>query len=52
MLTILAEENIQFTKDIVAIIEAQIAKVFMKIDLFLFRFSHRLLARVRLTLVK
>lgn len=45
MLTILAEENIQFTKDIVAIIEAQIAKVFMKIDLF-FCFSHRLLARM------
>lgn len=39
MLTILAEENIQFTKDIVAIIEAQIAKVFMKIDLFLFQSS-------------
>lgn len=36
MLTILAEENLQFTEDIVAIIEAQIAKVFMKIDFFLF----------------
>jgi len=39
MLTILAEENIQFTKDIVAIIEAQISKVFMKIDLFSFQSS-------------
>lgn len=29
MLTILAEENINFAKDIVAIIEAQISKVFM-----------------------
>ena len=35
MLTILAEENLQFTKDIVAIIEAQIAKVFMKTVFFL-----------------
>lgn len=32
MLTILAEENLHFAKDIVAIIEAQIAKVFMKIE--------------------
>lgn len=31
MLTILAEENINFAKDIVAIIEAQISKVFMNI---------------------
>lgn len=30
MLTILAEENLQFAEAIVAIIEAQIAKVFMK----------------------
>lgn len=30
MLTILAEENLNFAKDIVAIIEAQISKVFMK----------------------
>uniref|UniRef100_A0A3B4ATW6 CID domain-containing protein n=1 Tax=Periophthalmus magnuspinnatus TaxID=409849 RepID=A0A3B4ATW6_9GOBI len=29
MLTILAEENIAFAKDIVGIIEAQISKVFM-----------------------
>lgn len=29
MLTILAEENLHFAKDIVAIIEAQIAKVFI-----------------------
>lgn len=36
MLTILAEENLQFTEDIVAIIEAQIAKVFMKIAFFCF----------------
>lgn len=36
MLTILAEENLQFSEDIVAIIEAQIAKVFMKIAFFLF----------------
>lgn len=34
MLTILAEENIQFAKDIVAIIEAQISKVFMIIEYF------------------
>lgn len=32
MLTILAEENTQFAKDIVAIIEAQISKVFMKTE--------------------
>lgn len=32
MLTILAEENLQFAKDIVAIIEAQISKVFMNIE--------------------
>uniref|UniRef100_A0A3P8V9J6 CID domain-containing protein n=1 Tax=Cynoglossus semilaevis TaxID=244447 RepID=A0A3P8V9J6_CYNSE len=32
MLTILAEENLTFAKDIVAIIEAQISKVFMTID--------------------
>lgn len=31
MLTILAEENINFAKDIVAIIEAQISKVFINI---------------------
>lgn len=36
MLTILAEENIQFAKDIVAIIEAQISKVFMIIEYFTF----------------
>uniref|UniRef100_A0A3B5MLH5 CID domain-containing protein n=1 Tax=Xiphophorus couchianus TaxID=32473 RepID=A0A3B5MLH5_9TELE len=35
MLTILAEENIQFAKDIVAIIEAQISKVFMIIAYFI-----------------
>lgn len=35
MLTILAEENLQFAKDIVAIIEAQISKVFMNIEYFL-----------------
>lgn len=29
MLTILAEENLQFFKDIVSLIEAQIAKVFI-----------------------
>lgn len=29
MLTILAEENVQFARDIVTLIEAQIAKVFM-----------------------
>lgn len=41
MLTILAEENLQFAEDIVAIIEAQIAKVFMKIAFFvLSRSSH------------
>lgn len=34
MLTILAEENLHFSEDIVAIIEAQIAKVFMKIAFF------------------
>lgn len=34
MLTILAEENLHFAKDIVAIIEAQIVKVFMKIEFF------------------
>lgn len=32
MLTILAEENLHFAKDIVAIIEAQITKVFMNIE--------------------
>lgn len=32
MLTILAEENLHFAKDIVAIIEAQINKVFMHIE--------------------
>lgn len=31
MLTILAEENLNFAKDIVAIIEAQISKVFINI---------------------
>lgn len=31
MLTILAEENVNFAKDIVAIIEAQISKVFINI---------------------
>ena len=35
MLTILAEENLTFAKDIVAIIEAQISKVFINIDLHL-----------------
>lgn len=35
MLTILAEENLQFSTDIVAIIEAQIAKVFIKIRFIL-----------------
>lgn len=39
MLTILAEENLQFAEDIVAIIEAQIAKVFMKIAFWLFFLS-------------
>lgn len=34
MLTILAEENINFAKDIVEIIEAQISKVFMNIEYF------------------
>lgn len=34
MLTILAEENLHFAKDIVAIIEAQISKVFMNIEYF------------------
>lgn len=33
MLTILAEENLNFAKDIVAIIEAQISKVFIIIAL-------------------
>lgn len=33
MLTILAEENVTFAKDIVAIIEAQISKVFMNIEI-------------------
>ena len=37
MLTILAEENLNFAKDIVAIIEAQISKVFMKIEYFQFQ---------------
>lgn len=37
MLTILAEENLNFAKDIVAIIEAQISKVFMNIEYFQFR---------------
>ena len=32
MLTILAEENLHFAKDIVAIIEAQISKVFINIE--------------------
>lgn len=36
MLTILAEENINFAKDIVAIIEAQISKVFINIEYFEF----------------
>lgn len=36
MLTILAEENLNFAKDIVAIIEAQISKVFMNIEYFHF----------------
>lgn len=35
MLTILAEENLHFAKDIVAIIEAQISKVFINIDISL-----------------
>lgn len=34
MLTILAEENLNFAKDIVAIIEAQILKVFINIASF------------------
>uniref|UniRef100_A0A3Q3WN53 CID domain-containing protein n=1 Tax=Mola mola TaxID=94237 RepID=A0A3Q3WN53_MOLML len=34
MLTILAEENLNFAKDIVAIIEAQISKVFINIAYF------------------
>lgn len=51
MLTILAEENINFAKDIVAIIEAQISKVFMNIaflisdyvcQCILIRFRHML----------
>uniref|UniRef100_A0A3Q2XS06 CID domain-containing protein n=1 Tax=Hippocampus comes TaxID=109280 RepID=A0A3Q2XS06_HIPCM len=37
MLTILAEENVNFAKDIVAIIEAQISKVFMIRIFFLFK---------------
>ena len=47
MLTILAEENLHFAKDIVAIIEAQISKVFINIEFsqfklfFLFFFKHR-----------
>lgn len=36
MLTILAEENLNFAKDIVAIIEAQISKVFIHIESFEF----------------
>lgn len=36
MLTILAEENLNFAKDIVAIIEAQISKVFINIAYFHF----------------
>jgi len=34
MLTILAEENLNFAKDIVAIIEGQISKVFINIEYF------------------
>lgn len=37
MLTILAEENLNFAKDIVAIIEAQISKVFINTEYFQFR---------------
>lgn len=37
MLTILAEENLNFAKDIVAIIEAQISKVFIIIAHFHFQ---------------
>lgn len=37
MLTILAEENLNFAKDIVAIIEAQISKVFINIAYFQFQ---------------
>lgn len=37
MLTILAEENLNFAKDIVAIIEAQISKVFINIEYFHFQ---------------
>lgn len=37
MLTILAEENLNFAKDIVAIIEAQISKVFIIIALLHFQ---------------
>lgn len=36
MLTILAEENLHFAKDIVAIIEAQISKVFINIEYLIF----------------
>uniref|UniRef100_A0A3Q0TAZ4 CID domain-containing protein n=1 Tax=Amphilophus citrinellus TaxID=61819 RepID=A0A3Q0TAZ4_AMPCI len=43
MLTILAEENINFAKDIVAIIEAQISKVFMNIEYFHSELVFRLL---------
>lgn len=38
MLTILAEENLNFAKDIVAIIEAQISKVFINMEYFQFVF--------------
>uniref|UniRef100_A0A3Q3E4D3 CID domain-containing protein n=1 Tax=Labrus bergylta TaxID=56723 RepID=A0A3Q3E4D3_9LABR len=37
MLTILAEENLHFAKDIVAIIEAQISKVFINIEILKFQ---------------
>lgn len=37
MLTILAEENLHFAKDIVAIIEAQISKVFINMAILSFQ---------------
>lgn len=40
MLTILAEENLHFAKDIVAIIEAQISKVFIYRNTLLFLFIY------------
>lgn len=43
MLTILAEENINFAKDIVAIIEAQISKVFIKMAFLNLEFCEHVL---------